>query len=210
MNDNSVHMLRAQNLECIRNDMELFSGLDLSVQGGELLQVVGPNGSGKTSLLRIVCGLAVANEGSVYWNDKNIQEFNAEYLKEICYVGYHNGIKAYLSPLENLNIARVMTVPCEDVSPSQALKRFGLTGYEDIPVRKLSSGQRRRVALSRLLLTQARLWVLDEPFTALDDNGKQIIRNMIESHVNDGGMLILASHEPIEFSNCNTNSIRLQ
>ncbi len=210
MNDDSVLMLRAQNLECIRNDMQLFSGLDLSLQDGDLLQVVGPNGSGKTSLLRIVCGLAVANEGSVYWNDRNIQEFSTEFLQEICYVGYHNGIKAELSPLENLNITRVLAVSCADVSPLQALQRFGLTGYEDIPVRKLSSGQRRRVALSRLLITQPRLWVLDEPFTALDDDGKQIIKNMIESHVNDGGMLILASHEPIKFSNCNTNSIRLQ
>ena len=210
MNNHSVPMLRAQNLECIRNDMQLFSDLDFSVQSGELLQVVGPNGSGKTSLLRIVCGLAVANEGSVYWDDKNIQEFNSEYLKEICYVGYHNGIKAELSPLENLNITRVLAVPCAEVVPSQALQRFGLTGYEDIPVGKLSSGQRRRVALSRLLLTQARLWVLDEPFTALDDDGKQIIKDMIESHVNNGGMLILASHEPIEFRNCNTNSLRLQ
>ena len=97
----------------------------------------------------------------------------------------------------------------KEITPTQVLKQCGLQGYEDIPVRKLSSGQRRRVALSRLLLIKARLWVLDEPFTALDDDGKQIIKNMIETHVNKGGMLILASHEPIEFSNCKTNKIEL-
>lgn len=209
MIEHSTPTLRTERLECIRNDMQLFSGLDFQLAVGQLLQVVGPNGSGKTSLLRIICGLALPHDGTVYWNDKDIQQFNGEFLREISYVGYQNGIKVELSPLENLNIAQVLKVARDEISPTQVLKQFGLQGYEDIPVRKLSSGQRRRVALSRLLLIKARLWVLDEPFTALDDDGKQIIKNMIETHVNKGGMLILASHEPIEFSNCNTNKIEL-
>lgn len=209
MIDHSTPTLRTERLECIRNDMQLFSGLDFQLAVGQLLQVVGPNGSGKTSLLRIICGLALPHDGTVYWNDKDIQQFNGEFLREISYVGYQNGIKDELSPLENLNIAQVLKVARDEISPTQVLKQFGLQGYEDIPVRKLSSGQRRRVALSRLLLIKARLWVLDEPFTALDDDGKQIIKNMIETHVNKGGMLILASHEPIEFSNCKTNKIEL-
>ena len=151
MIDHSTPTLRAERLECIRNDMQLFSGLDFQLTVGQLLQVVGPNGSGKTSLLRIICGLALPHDGTVYWNDKDIQQFNGEFLREVSYVGYQNGIKVELSPLENLNIAQVLKVTRDEISPTQVLKQFGLQGYEDIPVRKLSSGQRRRVALSRLL-----------------------------------------------------------
>lgn len=211
LNDSPIVTLRGENLECVRNDMTLFRDLDFQLSGGELLQVVGPNGSGKTSLLRIVCGLAQPDSGSVCWNGSDIRIDAPEFRKEINYIGYHNGIKEALTPLENLNIARALTVAREGISVTETLHRFGLKGYVHVPVRKLSSGQRRRVALSRLLLSRARLWVLDEPFTALDDQAKQLIQDIVVSHVNnDGGMVMLATHDPVEFRNCRLNRIQLR
>ncbi|MFQ5661535.1 MAG: ATP-binding cassette domain-containing protein, partial [Gammaproteobacteria bacterium] len=108
MSDSTVPVLSVKGLECVRNDIVLFSGLDFRLAGGELLQITGANGSGKTSLLRIICGLAQPSEGAVYWNARDIQEYNAEYSREISYIGHYNGIKAELTPQENLNIAQVL------------------------------------------------------------------------------------------------------
>jgi len=193
-------MLRAEGLECIRNDMVLFQNLSLAVASGEVLQVKGPNGCGKTSLLRILCGLAQPNEGMVYWNDKDIQGYNGEYVQHVNYVGHHNGIKVELTPAENLRVSNALSTTRNGTTPEQALKQFGLYGYEDTPVRKLSSGQKRRVALSRLLLTHASLWILDEPFTSVDDAGRKFIADVLKAHMEAGGMLILVSHEPVYIS----------
>ena len=194
-NNNSV--LRAEGLECIRNDMVLFRALSLVVASGEVLQIKGPNGCGKTSLLRILCGLALPNEGAVYWNDKDIREYNGEYVQHVNYVGHHNGIKVELTPSENLHVSNALSTTRNGASPEQALQQFGLYGYEDTPVRKLSSGQKRRVALARLLLTHAHLWILDEPYTSVDDAGRKFIADVLKSHMDAGGMLILVSHEPV-------------
>jgi len=177
--------------------MVLFSGLSISVSDGEVLQIKGPNGSGKTSLLRILCGLAAPNEGTVYWNDRDIREYNGEYVENVSYVGHHNGIKKELTPYENLQVSNALSTSTNGSSPEQALEQFGLFGYEDTPVRKLSSGQQRRVALSRLLLTHARLWILDEPFTSVDDAGRKFIADVLKTHMDRGGMLLLVSHEPV-------------
>ena len=197
MMSNNISALRAEGLECIRNDMVLFQDLSISVSSGEVLQVKGPNGCGKTSLLRILCGLALPNEGAVYWNGKDIREFNGEYVQHINYVGHHNGIKVELTPAENLRVSNALSTTRNGASPEQALQQFGLYGYEDTPVRKLSSGQKRRVALSRLLLTHAQLWILDEPFTSVDNAGRKFIAEVLKSHMDIGGMLILVSHEPV-------------
>ena len=197
MMSNNISALRAEGLECIRNDMVLFQDLSISVSSGEVLQVKGPNGCGKTSLLRILCGLALPNEGAVYWNGKDIREFNGEYVQHVNYVGHHNGIKVELTPAENLRVSNALSTTRNGASPEQALQQFGLYGYEDTPVRKLSSGQKRRVALSRLLLTHAQLWILDEPFTSVDNAGRKFIAEVLKSHMDIGGMLILVSHEPV-------------
>jgi len=197
MMSNNISALRAEGLECIRNDMVLFRDLSISVSSGEVLQVKGPNGCGKTSLLRILCGLALPNEGAVYWNGKDIREFNGEYVQHVNYVGHHNGIKVELTPAENLRVSNALSTTRNGASPEQALQQFGLYGYEDTPVRKLSSGQKRRVALSRLLLTHAQLWILDEPFTSVDNAGRKFIAEVLKSHMDIGGMLILVSHEPV-------------
>jgi heme exporter protein A len=197
MKRNPAFVLSAEGLECIRNDLVLFHDLSVTVSSGEVLQVKGPNGCGKTSLLRILCGLAQPNEGAVYWNDRDIRDYNGEYVQHVSYVGHHNGIKVELTPAENLLTSNALSKTRNGATPEQALKQFGLYGYEDTPVRKLSSGQQRRVALSRLLLTHAPLWVLDEPFTSVDNAGRKFIANVLKAHMDEGGMLILVSHEPL-------------
>ena len=201
--------LSADKLECVRNDMVLFSDLALSVSSGEVLQVVGPNGCGKTSLLRILCGLATPNEGSVYWNDRSIHEYNGEYIKNVSYVGHHNGIKVELTPAENLQVSNALSSTQNGMSAAEALKQFGLYGYEDTPVGKLSSGQKRRVALSRLLLTHAHLWILDEPFTSVDGEGRKFIADVLKTHMKSGGMLVLVSHEPVEIPEADIKKLHL-
>ncbi len=199
--------LSATGLECIRNENILFSNLGFELSGGELLQVEGPNGSGKTSLLRMLCGLAQPSEGMIFWNGNSIQEYYTEYLQQVSYVGHKNGIKAELTVLENLHIAQELLESHNGFSPEQALQRFGLRGYEDVLTGKLSSGQRRRVALSRLLFSNTRLWVLDEPFTSIDEAGKQLIKQIIETQLADGGMIIIATHEPIGITQFKVNRI---
>lgn len=192
-----MHSLEAIGLECIRNDLTLFSNLDFHIEAGEILQVQGANGSGKTSLLRILCGLALPNAGEVCWIGSNIQDIRSGYLRELNYIGHSNGIKAELNPLENIIAYQALTVQRNNISPLQALEQMGIAELKDIPVRKLSSGQRRRVALSRLLTTQASLWILDEPFTALDTSGKQLTHQLIENHTQDKGITVIVTHEDL-------------
>jgi heme exporter protein A len=195
--DNIIHSLEAIGLECTRNYLTLFSNLDIRIEAGEILQVQGANGSGKTSLLRILCGLALPNAGEVCWIGNNIQDLRSSYLRELNYIGHNNGIKAELTPLENIIAIQALTVQRNNISPLQALDQMGIAELKDIPVRKLSSGQRRRVALSRLLTTQASLWILDEPFTALDEPGKQLIHQLIEKHTQDKGITVIVTHEDL-------------
>jgi len=198
----------ANGLESIRNDITLFSGLNFRLNSGEILQVQGPNGSGKTSLIRILCGLVLADKGDIFWNEKNIHENRHEFLKETTYIGHINGIKTELTPIENINITRALAV-ANNVSAIDALEKVDLAEYENIPAQKLSSGQRRRLALTRLLITQAKLWILDEPLTSLDDAGKQLVKNMIAGHAASGGITVLSTHEPVDIDQIKMIKINL-
>ena len=136
--------------------------------------------------------------------------YYADYLHQVSYVGHKNGIKSELTVSENLNVAKELLKSHNGFSPEKAMHRFGLKGYEDTLAGKLSSGQRRRVALSRLLFSNARLWVLDEPFTSIDEEGKQLIKQVIEAHLESGGMVIVATHEPIKITNFKLNVLLLK
>lgn len=192
--------LWATELACERSDRLLFADLNLEVGAGEALQVHGPNGSGKTSLLRILCGLALPAAGEVRWRGVDIFADPIRYRGEILYVGHHNGVKLELTCVENLKVAQALTDRPSEVSPRDALERFGLAGFEDAPARALSAGQRRRIALARLLTNRARIWVLDEPFTALDRSGVRLMESMIRDQLGRGGLVIFTTHQPVRLA----------
>ncbi|MCK5717647.1 MAG: cytochrome c biogenesis heme-transporting ATPase CcmA [Thiomargarita sp.] len=190
--------LAVKHLQCIRDDRVLFDDLNFKLSQGQLLQIEGHNGSGKTSLLRILCGLTLATEGTVYWNDEDIQDIGAHYWANLGYIGHTNGIKADLTPLENLAMAQALSAFPLSVDFDDILDRVGLYGFEDVPTRTLSAGQQRRVALARLLVSDAHLWILDEPFTALDKAAIRMIEALLDEHAKKGGMAILTSHHTVK------------
>lgn len=189
--------LEAADLECIRDDRALFSELSFSLQSGQVLQVEGRNGSGKTTLLRIICGIRVADQGQLLWCGEKIGELGSNYFGQVAYVGHATGVKKELTPLENLRIAQVLGGSVGNMALEDALERVGLYGFEDVPVRALSAGQTRRVALARLLVTHAPLWILDEPFTSLDRSGIATLEELMEAHTTAGGMVVLTTHHRI-------------
>ncbi len=195
-------MLTATGLTCVRGERRLFSGLDLAVGAGEWLHVQGENGAGKTSLLRILAGLAPAEEGEIRWHGEPIRALAEEYRRHLLFLGHHGAVKEDLTPLENLTLAaRLDGAPADEAGALQALARFGLRGREDLPVRFLSAGQKRRVLLARLAVRRAKLWILDEPFTALDVKAVDMLSRLIVEHVACGGIVILTSHQSIPLPN---------
>lgn len=199
--------LVVEHLQCIRDDRVLFDDLNFSLSPSQLLQIEGHNGSGKTSLLRILCGLTLPTEGTVYWKKQDIQAIKSNYWATLAYIGHTHGIKAELTPLENLAMTRALATTPTSIDAAFALEQVGLYGFEDVPVRTLSAGQQRRVALARLLVIEARLWILDEPFTALDKSAIRKIEELLDAHAKEGGMAILTSHHTV---NCfHASSIKL-
>jgi heme exporter protein A len=194
-------MLQAHQLACVRGDRPLFRDLNLTLEPGHALHLAGANGSGKTSLLRLLCGLSAPAEGEVRWNGESIRSLREDFYRNQIYIGHAPAVKDDLSAMENLLTSA--TVAGLDVSPEQAreaLHGIGLGGREDLPTKVLSQGQRRRVALSRLLLgARVPLWVLDEPFTALDKRAGAKLCQVIEAHVEAGGMVIYTTHQEVEF-----------
>lgn len=198
-------MLSIEQLYCIRDDRVLFKNLNFSISEGQLLQIEGKNGSGKTSLLRILCGLTLPTEGNVYWKNKNIQAIKSEYWTELTYIGHLPAVKAELTPLENLRMARALCAESTALPLEESLKKVGLYGFEDVLSRTLSAGQQRRVALAKLLITKTKLWILDEPFTALDKAAVTMIEQWIDEHIAQGGIAILTSHYEV---NCGHGKIQ--
>jgi len=194
-------MLEVTNLGCVRGSRRLFRDLNFSVSPGSLVQLQGPNGSGKTSLLRIICGLATPAEGKVYWRGENIRAINEEFFTSVRYVGHRNGAKEELTSVENLRISSGLEGGA--VSDRQAraiLERVGLAGREDLPVRLLSEGQKRRSALARLLTCRTTLWLLDEVLTSLDTAAVQLMKSVLEEHLGEGGMAVIATHQELNIS----------
>lgn len=188
-------MLEAQNLECTRGDRVLFRHIDLCVQAGEILRVAGQNGAGKTSLLRILCGLIRPTEGVVRYMGQAVLQDRERLAADLRYVGHLNGLKEDLSAFENLELLVSVADPGGANSLAETLSAWGLAGREHLPVRDLSQGQRRRVALARLNLGSSRLWLLDEPLTALDEHASKRLGDCLRKHLGAGGAVVLTTHQ---------------
>lgn len=203
-------MLTASNITCSRGDRTLFRDLSFSVAEGELLHLKGKNGSGKTTLLRSLCGLFLPDNGDIRWNGTAIHTLGEDFLGDVVYLGHHNGIKDDLTALENLSISAVLDGDEADENQiGRALDQMGLRGYEDLPTRVLSQGQKRRVALARLLLTRSPLWILDEPFTALDTGAVDLLQGIIRDHAAGGGMIIITTHQEVALTTGQVRQLEL-
>lgn len=199
-------MLHAQGLSGIFDDRVLFQALTLTVGPGELLQVAGDNGAGKTSLLRMLCGLARPESGTVSWQGEPLASVREAFHRQLLWLGHKPGVKTALTADENLHF---FFPHSRQQTREAALAEMGLAGYEDVPLSQLSAGQQRRVALTRLWLTSATLWILDEPFTALDASAIETLSRRLEQHVLTGGSAILTTHQPLRPLACALCTLRL-
>ncbi len=186
-----------KNLSAERNHRLLFKDLSFTLRAGECLQILGENGAGKTTLLRTLSGLMPILEGSIHWKD------------DLIYIGHQNSVKAHLTPRENLKFMMALTGFCTSISIEQALETMDLQSLAHVPTHTLSAGQQRRLGLARLLFNSARLWILDEPLTALDQKGIQLIEQLLKTHLKQQGLLILTSHQPLKIDGFVLRELRL-
>lgn len=189
-------MLAAHDLSCERGGRALFSNLDFTLERGALMHVKGANGSGKTSLLRMLCGLTPPAAGRITWEGEDIRMLRENYAARLLHIGHHPAIKDELTALENLQIAQALAgQPVSIAQAKAALATVGLQTRANLPARVLSQGQRRRVALARLWLSKSPLWILDEPFNALDVDASAMLERHIEAHLDAEGMVVLTTHQ---------------
>ncbi len=193
----SSPFLEAVALTCERDWRLLFERLDLQIAKGEMLQIAGPNGSGKTSLLRLLSGLMQPTAGKVLLNGSDLESQRGELARSLLWIGHAAGIKGLLTPEENLSWLCALHQPATRDAIWQALDSVGLRGFEDVPCHTLSAGQQRRVGLARLYLSPPPLWILDEPFTALDKGGVAQLERHLAVHCEEGGMVVLTTHHSL-------------
>ncbi len=204
-------LLSASSLTCIREDRLLFDQLDIEIYAGDIVQVEGPNGSGKTSLLRILAGLSQPFEGEVLFNNQLISQFREEFHQQLLYLGHLPGVKGEMNAQENLtfNLA-LQGLTTSESNIKQTLAAVNLSGFEDSLASHLSAGQHRRISLARLYKSTARIWILDEPFTAIDKQGVHDLEQLFKTHINQGGCIILTTHQDLlTFESSNIKKITL-
>ena len=205
MAERIVILLHIKSVTCIKQDRCLFAGLNFSLNSGQIMQLAGPNGAGKTSLLRIIAGFSAPDEGAILYQELPISKYYEEYARDLLFIGHKTGVNTQLSAVENVSHWLQINGYSEpDLYP--ILAQLGLVGLEDVPVRMLSAGQQRRVALVRLWFSDAKLWVLDEPFTALDKSGVAFLQQRFTEHLQNGGAILLTTHQDLttHFSNLQT------
>jgi heme exporter protein A len=185
-----------ENLRFERDDTTVVNCGHLHLDAGDILQVEGPNGSGKTTLLRLLTTALQPCEGTILYRGKSITECRLEYLSDILFIGHQSAVKLSLTAEENLAWMAMSELGSSFVL--NALESLGLAGYTDIPCYKLSAGQKRRVALARLLISDARIWYLDEPFTAIDRGGVKLLERCMKDHVSSGGAVVVSTHQDLD------------
>jgi len=194
-------MFSVSNLCCSRGEKRLFSGVSFSLQSGEYLHLEGDNGVGKTSLLRLACGLSPLEEGEICWQGRPVSKNSDEFKANLTYLGHQLALKEDLTPLENLlSFAAVAGRQLSLTQAKAALAQLGLKGREHLPVRVLSQGQKRRTALARLVVSTAKLWILDEPFVTLDPAAQNALSEVINAHLSSQGMVLLTSHQAVSLA----------
>jgi len=202
-------LLEAVDLECVRGDRPLFSHLSFSLKPGELLHVTGANGSGKTTLLRTLCGLTRAHAGEVRWHGTAIHKLGDDFHAQLAYVGHGNGIQGDLTPAENLSVAVSLSGSADIAQIGKTLERLGLAAYHHFPAKILSQGQKRRLALARLVAEHKPLWILDEPLSGLDVDSASLMTTILMEHLAQGGLIIITSHQDINVETKTTLHIRI-
>ena len=200
---------QASNLSCVRGERTLFADLNFSLDAGQCLHVIGPNGSGKTSLLRILVGLSQAESGHVYCQGETIWR-DTDYLSQCAYIGHKDAIKDELTTFENLRFYHQLENRNDEDLVDHQLARMGILECADLTANKLSFGQRRRLAFARLLLGQFKLWILDEPFTGIDHQGRELIEDICLSHLKNEGAIILTNHQSLAASQFADRLLELQ
>lgn len=194
------HRIVVSGLEVWRGEYRVCRDLSLTAGDGQLVHLRGANGAGKTSLLRVFAGLAVPDVGDIRLDGERISGDMNRWRAALCYVGHSDGVKRELTPYENLRLAASLMVGATEGSERVSLDRVGLTAHADRLCAELSAGQRRRTALARLLLSRARIWLLDEPLVSLDQTGARLLETLLREHLDADGIAMVATHQPIDFS----------
>ncbi|MDP1559724.1 MAG: cytochrome c biogenesis heme-transporting ATPase CcmA [Nitrosomonas sp.] len=203
-------MLRGNDLVCVRGDRRLFEDVNFFLDAGGIMRVSGPNGSGKTSLLRMLCGLSLPAHGEISWRGTAIRSLGGEYYNEVTYLGHLAGVKDELTAIENLRISSALAgAEIGEDKAREVLQYVGLGGRELLPVKVLSQGQKKRVALARLLVSSTALWILDEPLVALDTSAIKMIKDLLEQHLAQGGMVVMTTHQEIDIAAATIQQLQL-
>ncbi len=200
--------LKVDNIASSRGYSQLFSGLTFTVTAGQVFVIDGDNGSGKSTLLKIIAGLRKPDKGAIFWNGKSVADIQAEFCRQMVWLGHRNGLNPALTARENIESFNCL-FKTNTVGLGYLLDKVGLTGLANLPVRQFSEGMKRRLALTRLMTKTARLWLLDEPQSALDRGGVRMLEQLIHEHVANQGMVIMSSHHDIQLQHIQTQYLYL-